>query len=263
MREVAERGSIQGLKEIPADVHRLFVTAHDIAPEWHIRMQATYQRYVDNAVSKTINFPHHATVEDVRKAYLLAYELGCKGITVYRDGSREEQVLNKGITKPKPGKGLLAPRPRPIVTRGATEKIVLGCNRTLYVTINEDDEGLCEVFLRMGKSGGCTASQSEAIGRLVSLALRSGIETEAIIKQLKGIRCPSPSWHNGGSALSCSDAIAKSIERYIGGNANSPKEKAIVESTPDILPECPECGEILEPSEGCIVCRSCGYSECL
>jgi len=263
MREIGERGGIQGLEEIPADVRRIFVTAHDIAPEWHIRMQAAYQRHVDNAVSKTANFPHSATREDIATAYLLAYQLGCKGLTIYRDGSRQEQVLNRGVTKPKPDKGVLAPRSRPMVTKGATEKIALGCNRTLYVTINEDDEGLCEVFLHMGKSGGCTASQSEAIGRLISLALRSGIETEAIIRQLKGIRCPSPSWHNGGSALSCSDAIAKSIERYMGGHAGNPKENATVRSMPDISPECPECGAILEPSEGCVVCRSCGYSECL
>ena len=270
VREVGQRGGIRDLEEIPADVCRLFVTAHDIAPEWHIRMQAAYQRHVDNAVSKTANFPHGATEEDIATAYLLAYQLGCKGLTIYRDGSRQEQVLNRGVTKPKPDKGVLAPRPRPMVTKGATEKIALGCNRTLYVTINEDDEGLCEVFLHMGKSGGCTASQSEAIGRLISLALRSGIETEAIIRQLKGIRCPSPSWHNGGSALSCSDAIAKSIDRYIGGHAGNPtvrlgspqKAKVIVKGMPDISPECPECGEILEPSEGCVVCRSCGYSEC-
>ncbi len=262
MREVAGRGGIQDLEDIPSDVRRLFVTAHDIVPEWHIRMQAACQRHVDNAVSKTANFPNGATREDIARAYRLAYQLGCKGLTIYRDGSRQEQVLNRGVARPRPGKGMLAPRSRPIVTQGATEKIPLGCNRTLYVTINEDDEGLCEVFLHMGKSGGCTASQSEAIGRLISLALRSGIETEAIIRQLKGIRCPSPSWHNGGSALSCSDAIAKSLERYTGDHADNPEGRPIVRGMPDISPECPECGEILEPSEGCVVCRTCGYSEC-
>ncbi len=262
MQKIAESGSCQELSEVPEDVRWVFVTAHDIAPEWHIRMQAAYQRHVDNAVSKTANFPHGANREDIAEAYLLAYQLGCKGLTIYRDGSRQEQVLNRGVTKPKPDKGVLAPRPRPVVTRGVTEKIVLGCNRTLYVTINEDDEGLCEVFLQMGKSGGCTASQSEAIGRLISLALRSGIETEAIVRQLKGIRCPSPSWHNGMPTLSCSDAVAKSIERYMGGYAGNPEENAIVRSMPDISPECPECGAILEFSEGCVVCRSCGYSQC-
>jgi len=284
MREVGQRGGVQDaasaskLEGIPADVRGLFVTAHDIAPQWHIRMQAAFQRYVDNAVSKTANFSNGASKEDIARAYLLAYQLGCKGLTTYRDGSRQEQVLNRGTTRqglpkstrPKSDRGVLVPRPRPVMTKGATEKIPLGCNRTLYVTINEDDEGLCEVFLHMGKSGGCTASQSEAIGRLISLALRSGIEIEAVIRQLKGIRCPSPSWHNGGSALSCSDAIAKSIERYIGDHDGNPtvrlgspqKEKVIVKGMPDISPDCPECGEMLEPSEGCVVCRSCGYSEC-
>ena len=146
------------------------------------------------------------------------------------------------------------------MTHGTTEKIRLGCNRTMYVTINDDQEGLCEVFLRMGRSGGCTASQSEAIGRLISLALRSGIETKAIIKQLKGIRCPSPSWHNGGSTLSCSDAVAKALERYLNGNILG--QPVAVKGLVDICPECPECGGMVELVEGCAVCRACGYSQC-
>ncbi|MFB0535771.1 MAG: TSCPD domain-containing protein, partial [Anaerolineae bacterium] len=264
MHRVAREGSIQNVEEVPADVRRVFVTAHDIAPQWHIRMQAAFQRYVDNAVSKTINAPNGATVDDVRQAYLLAYETGCKGLTIYRDGSRQSQVLNKGISETKTtaptSHETRAPRPRPVLTHGTTEKIMLGCNRTMYVTINKDQEGLCEVFLQMGKSGGCTASQSEAIGRLISLSLRSGIETRAIIRQLKGIRCPSPSWHNGGSTLSCSDAVAKALERYLdGGNAGQP---VVVKGLVDICPECPECGGMVELVEGCAVCRACGYSQC-
>jgi len=252
--------AIAQVKALYTPVTRLW---RRVVPVYDLHVPEIHSFVTNGFIShNTINLPNSATREDIAQAYLLAYRLGCKGVTVYRDKSREEQVLNRGITEPKPSKVVLAPRPRPAVTRGTTEKIVLGCNRTLYVTINEDDEGLCEVFLHMGKSGGCMASQSEAIGRLISLALRSGIETEAIIKQLKGIRCPSPSWHNGGSALSCSDAIAKSIERYIRGNASNPR-RVIVKSLIDISPECPECGEILEPSEGCVVCRSCGYSECL
>jgi ribonucleoside-diphosphate reductase alpha chain len=288
MRQAAREGSVQDMKEVPADVRRVFVTAHDIAPRWHIRMQAAFQRHVDNAVSKTINAPHGATVDDVRRAYLLAYETGCKGLTLYRDGSRQAQVLNKGTggaqatapaspfdlaqggpsdpVHPEQGRGAQgrrearAPRPRPVLTHGTTEKIILGCNRTMYVTINEDPEGLCEVFLQMGKSGGCTASQSEAIGRLISLALRSGIETRAVIRQIKGIRCPSPSWHNGGSTLSCSDAVAKALERYLNGS--SPGQPVAVKGLVDICPECPECGGMVELVEGCAVCRTCGYSQC-
>jgi ribonucleoside-diphosphate reductase alpha chain len=288
MRRVAREGSIQGAEEVPAEVRRVFVTAHDIAPQWHIRMQAAFQRYVDNAVSKTINAPNGATVDDVRQAYLLAYETGCKGLTLYRDGSRQTQVLNrgtgetKGTTPTRPfdpstrlragsaqdspfdsaqdRRETRAPRPRPVLTQGTTEKIMLGCNRTMYVTINADREGLCEVFLQMGKSGGCTASQSEAIGRLISLALRSGIETRAVIRQLKGIRCPSPSWHNGGSTLSCSDAVAKALERYLNGS--NPGQPVVVKGLVDICPECPECGGMVELVEGCAVCRACGYSQC-
>ncbi|TEU17285.1 MAG: vitamin B12-dependent ribonucleotide reductase [Anaerolineales bacterium] len=264
MHRVAQGGSIQNMEEVPADVRRVFVTAHDIAPQRHIRMQSAFQRYVDNAVSKTINAPNGATVDDVRHAYLLAYETDCKGLTIYRDGSRQTQVLNKGTSETKAtaptSHETRAPRPRPIVTHGTTEKIMLGCNRTMYVTINADQEGLCEVFLQMGKSGGCTASQSEAIGRLISLALRSGIETKAIIKQLKGIRCPSPSWHNGGSTLSCSDAVAKALERYLNGS--SPGQPVVVKGLVDVCPECPECGGMVELVEGCAVCRACGYSQC-
>jgi ribonucleoside-diphosphate reductase alpha chain len=264
MRRVAREGSIQGAEEVPAEVRRLFVTAHDIAPQWHIWMQAAFQRYVDNAVSKTINAPNGATVDDVRQAYLLAHETGCKGLTLYRDGSRQTQVLNRGTSETKgmasTSQETRAPRPRPVLTQGTTEKIMLGCNRTMYVTINADQEGLCEVFLQMGKSGGCTASQSEAIGRLISLALRSGIETRAVIRQLKGIRCPSPSWHNGGSTLSCSDAVAKALERYLNGS--NPGQPVIVKGLVDICPECPECGGMVELVEGCAVCRACGYSQC-
>ena len=272
MRCVAENGTLRDIPEIPPDVRRLFVTAHDVSPEWHIRMQAAFQKHTDNATSKTINMPFEATVEDVRQAYLLAYRLGCKGLTIYRDRSRESQVWTKGTAEKAPQDEGQArrPRPRPAVTRGTTEKIRLGCNRTLYVTVNEDEMGLCEVFLQMGKSGGCTASQSEAIGRLISLALRSGIETEAIIRQLKGIRCPSPSWHNGGPTLSCSDAIAKSMERYLKERSGNftPEKRAENPSGSeermflDICPECPECGAMMEMGEGCAVCRACGYSQC-
>ena len=272
MAEVAKRGSCQGIDGIPPDVQAVFVTAHDISPEWHVRMQAAFQRHTDNAVSKTINFGHEATPDDVRQAFLLAYRLGCKGLTVYRDGSRDSQVLNVGVEKearpaPTPAaggqaRGSLAPRPRPVVTHGSTEKVVLGCGRTLYVTINTDDVGLCEVFLQMGKAGGCTAAYSDALGRLVSLALRSGIETRSIIRQLKGLRCPSPSWHNGGVTLSCPDAVAKAIEHFLGQQGERQARDVSEKSVADMCPECPDCGSMVEFVEGCAVCRSCGYSQC-
>jgi len=260
MRKIAERGNLQGLEEVPPLVQRLFVTAHDIAPEWHIRLQATFQRHTDNAVSKTINFPYEATVEEVKKAYLLAYEQGCKGLTIYRDRSRERQVLTKG-----PQRFIRRPRPRPTLTRGTTEKVVVGCGQTLYITINEDETGLCEVFTQMGKSGGCMASQSEAIGRLISLALRSGVETKAIIKQLRGIRCPAPNWREGQMILSCADAIGQAIERYTKDNGIqlSLFEEAEPPRNPlGMCPECPDCGAMVQFIEGCLVCPACGYSQC-
>ena len=269
---IAEHGSCQGVEGVPPDVQRIFVTAHDIAPDWHIRMQAAFQKYTDNAVSKTINFPNQATQADVRQAYLLAYELGCKGLTIYRDGSRQVQVLTKGTTEKavvSSADGRRVPRPRPAVTWGTTEKIPLGCGQTLYVTVNEDERGLFEVFATMGKSGGCMASHSEALGRLISLALRSGIDIRAILRQLRGIRCPAPVWRNGTRILSCADAIGQAIERYINGKEGKPVASAQGKPSPPVsktiagtCPECPECGSLLEFSEGCVTCRACGYSQC-
>jgi ribonucleoside-diphosphate reductase alpha chain len=156
------------------------------------------------------------------------------------------------------------------VTRGQTEKVTTGCG-SLYVTINEDENGLCEVFLRMGKTGGCLASQSEAVGRLISLALRSGIDVNSIFRQLRGIRCPQPAWGKGGMILSCSDAIAQVLERHLD-RVPSPVvvERAVAkrpaaiagDNLAGMCPECPECGGLLAMSEGCVVCRGCGYSKC-
>lgn len=213
--KIAEKGSIQEIEEIPEQIKRIFVTAHEISPSDHIRMQAAFQRYVDNAVSKTVNLPNHATEDDVREVYLLAYRLGCKGVTVYRDGSRQGQVIQKGKTETQPLQISLKPRKRPEVLKGVTRLMKTGCGN-LYVTINKDqEEKLFEVFTNIGKAGGCAASQAEAIGRLISLALRSGIEPEEIVKQLKGISCHAPVWSGNGKITSCSDAIAKAIEAEI------------------------------------------------
>jgi ribonucleoside-diphosphate reductase alpha chain len=266
MTKVALTGSVQGMPEVPPEIQRVFVTAHDIAPEWHIRIQAAFQRHTDNAVSKTINFPHNATRQDVENAYLMAYDAGCKGLTIYRDGSRAAQVLTKGSTETERPKGVKTPRARPTLTQGVTEKVTVGCGQTIYVTINEDQNGVFEVFATMGKSGGCMASQSEAIGRLISLALRSGIETDSIVKQLEGIRCPAPAWQEGNIILSCADAIGKAMHRYVNDNDTT----KVVASRDDIparnllgmCPECPDCGTMVEFVEGCLRCPSCGYSQC-
>jgi len=272
MDQVSHHKGIADIADIPEDVRRLFVTAYDASPEWHVRMQAAFQEHTDNAVSKTANFPQHATPEDVRSVYMLAYRLGCKGVTVYRDGSRQEQVLTAGKTGeageagtktalPAPGQHI-TPRPRPQVTRGATYKTKTGCGN-LYVTINEDEHGLCEVFTSMGKQGGCMASQAEAVSRLISQALRSGVAPELVVEQLKGIRCPSVSWENGGTILSCADAVAKAIERHcMGGATREGKAGGEISDLLGFCPQCPECGGTVEISEGCLVCRSCGYSKC-
>jgi ribonucleoside-diphosphate reductase alpha chain len=283
MERIAKTSSIQGMEEIPEHVRKVFVTAHDITPEWHIRMEAAFQKGTDNAVSKTINFPNTATEKDVEEAYMLSFQLGCKGVTVYRDGCRENQPMSvgdrKAATTPDADGIIIAgpgvrvkPRPRPIQMKGATMRMMTGCGK-LYVTINEDDQGLFEVFSQMGKSGGCAMSQSEAISRLISLSLRSGVDIEAILKQIKGIRCPSPFLTKGGMVLSCPDAIAKALELYLKGKLDKPPVaeeattlKDFEEKEPTALENvvgvCPDCGNAVGYEEGCMLCRFCGWSKC-
>ncbi len=272
MALIAEHGTVRGIEEVPADVQSAFATAHDIAPDWHIRMQASFQKYTDNAVSKTVNFGHEANPDDVRYAYDLAYELGVKGVTIYRDGSKENQVLSTGKTG-KAGAsadseyvraGELEPRERPAITQGRTEKIQTGCGN-LYVTVNWDEEGMCEVFTQMGKSGGCAASQSEALSRMISVSLRAGVDPEALVKHLRGIRCPSPCWAEGGKVLSCADAVGIVMEHAVQFMETGQAQTAItknVDSLDNLSGACPECGGSLEHESGCSVCRSCGYSKC-
>lgn len=283
MHRIAEEGTLAHISEIPEEIRRVFVCAHDITPEWHIRIQAAFQRYTDNAVSKTINFPNSATREEVKEAYLLAYRLGCKGTTVYRDGSRDSQVLTTGVKKeeekpleiPEPLFGKITPRPRPGMTWGATEKVKIGCG-SLFITVNRDEKGICEVFTSTGKGGGCP-SQSEATARLVSIALRSGISQQEILAQLKGIRCPSTVRQPGMKCTSCPDAIARTIEKMTKmlntesiGIIEEPKEdenpvpaakgnKPILGADDKL--HCPECGKVLRHEGGCTVC-DCGFSHC-
>ncbi len=257
MGQIAQKGSIQEFKEVPEDLKRIFVTSMDVTPEEHINIQAAFQKFTDNAVSKTINFAENATREDVRHAFLLAWQKGLKGLTIYRYGSRPLQVLNLKKEKEergsKPGAcGKIAPRPRPPRTRGITERVRTGCGN-LYVTVNWDNEDICEVFAQMGKAGGCAACQMEAESRLISLALRSGIQVQNIVRQLAGIRCPSPSWQDGKQVLSCPDAMAKVMA--------SLAQLDIQENMPKVM-TCPECGAVLEPEGGCLLCRSCGFSRC-
>lgn len=253
MERIAQEGSIQNFEEIPEDVKRKFVVSHDIAPEWHVRMQAAFQKYTDNAVSKTINLPKQATVGDVETAYRLAYELGCKGVTIYRDGSREAQVLS--TKKEKGEEEKITPMERPASLSGITDKIKTGYGN-LYVTINTLDGKPFEVFAQIGKSGYSTMADTEAICRLVSLALRSGISVEQIIEQLIGIGGASPIYQEGGLVMSIPDAIAKVLNKHFGRNKGKNSYKDLY------MEYCPDCGGKLEHDSGCLVCRMCGFSKC-
>lgn len=272
MKKIAAQGTLQHIPEIPDDMKRVFVCSHDVSPLYHVKMQAAFQRYTDNAVSKTVNFAHDATQEDVQQVYELAYQLECKGVTIYRDGSRDSQVLNIGAVKKdgpaEPGAKYprdIRPRPRPEVMCGLTERMRIGCGN-LYVTVNYDEDGVCEVFTSTGKAGGCP-SQSEATARLVSIALRSGVSIETILEQLRGIRCPSTIRHAGMKCTSCPDAIARVVKKTQDMLVQQKSGGFVMPHLGTDCPiasqaQCPECGEALEHEGGCVSCRSCGYSKC-
>jgi ribonucleoside-diphosphate reductase alpha chain len=242
----------KNIPEIPKKLAEVLLTAHEISPEWHVLIQAAFQQHIDNAVSKTVNLPANATMENVDRVYRLAYELGSKGITVYRDQSRQNQV----ITAQKATKISVEPRPRPRKTSGYTIKSRTGCG-TLFISVNRDDHGLCEVFANLGKAGGCP-SQSEATCRVVSAALRSGVDPEVLIEQLKNIRCLSTITRRKTNkdicVLSCPDAIARAIEETLGDNCKA--RKAF------LVNKCPECNHPLRRESGCNVCDNCFYIKC-
>jgi len=331
MQRIAEEGHIH-FAEVPAKWQRVFVTAHDVTPEWHIRMQGAFQEYTDSAISKTCNFSNTATEHDVRQIYELAYELGCKGVTVYRDGSREMQVLSTGSTAKKvtaqgreegqrgrdEGADLKATiaeleaelgrtrrqlhevesenlqrrqkRSRPELLRGTTRRVETPLG-TMYVTITEDDKGQpFEVFMTLGKAGGALGADVEAIGRLISLALRSGIPIGEIYRQLRGISSDRVTGLGPSKVLSVPDAIGIAIERWMhekqgvqqdlldAQGATAPEPVVVVRpragGPSGELPQaggfdadqhvgaCPDCGSQLEYAEGCVKCHVCGYSEC-
>jgi ribonucleoside-diphosphate reductase alpha chain len=263
------------------------ITAHQIDPYFRVKMQGVIQKYVDSSISSTVNLAENVSVETVADIYMTAYKSGLKGITVYREGSREgilqteefarKQEVSKAARSEE--KHPRSPRQRPQMTVGVTQRMKTG-EGYLYVTINEDESGLCEVFTTIGKAGGNAAAQSEAISRLISLGLRSGIEPREIVKQLKGISGPTPVWDgHGGQILSTPDAIGKVIEQYIenrdhirtqrGNSAPAPAgtKPAQAAHGGDKVPQgssvtCPECGSNVEHMSGCVVCYNCGWSKC-
>lgn len=249
MEKIAETGSVQALPEVPPEVRRLFVTALEIPPDWHIRIQAAFQEFTDNATSKTVNCPHHATVEDIERIYRLAYQLGCKGVTVYRDGSREVQVLTRGkkqagsgeekreqvgteaaVTSPEKvsyghwGKIRPVDRPRRLMGITDAKQTPMG---NLYLTLNVLDGHPFELFAQIGKAGSDVTAFTEAIARLISLAFRSGIDPREVAHQLKGIGGSRSVGYGPGRVRSVPDAIGQFIEEYLSG------------AYPDALPEAP------------------------
>ncbi len=350
MRKIAETGHID-FPEVPAKWQRVFVTANAIKPEWHIRMQAAFQEYNDSAISKTCNFAHDASEEYVEEIYRLAYRLNCKGVTVYRDGSREMQVLSTGSTAKKVREGhaeaggksgddgtaamkrsdltdlrgenaeLIAEnerlrrvvhelesenlqrrqkRSRPEVLRGTTRRVETPLG-TLYVTITEDDRGQpFEVFMTLGKAGGALMADVESLGRLISLALRSGIPIKEIYRQLRGISSDRVIGLGPNKILSVPDAVGIAIERWMqekqgiqqellpgaGAQGNPQRVAGLPEDAASVAAQsglqtgdrgeqmmfrgmqetlsgaCPDCGSQLEFAEGCMKCHVCGFSEC-
>ncbi len=263
MQEVAKDGGVKSTN-LPALMKRYLITAHDVSPYWHMRIQAAFQKHVDNAVSKTVNFPNSASKEEVSEVYVLAYQHGCKGVTIYRDGSRDSQVLSAGTSK-KENEPLITedkkiiPRPRPEETFGNTKKYNIGGCGKLYVTVNQDENGICEVFTNTG-SAGCEA-MAEALARLISIAIRSGIDIDEIIGQLKGIRCVGCIIDDDTDVLSCPDAIAQSIEKVVKGYNEFELDFV---GGPRGVEICPEdgCGGLLVYEDGCYICKKCGYTKC-
>ncbi|MCF7824756.1 MAG: adenosylcobalamin-dependent ribonucleoside-diphosphate reductase [Candidatus Marinimicrobia bacterium] len=271
------------------------VTAHDIDPYFRVKMQGTIQRYIDASISSTVNLPEDVAVETVANIYMAAYKAGLKGITVYREGSRDGILISNKPEKPAESKPAtstelsldpptLHPRLRPKDTYGVTRRIRTG-EGTLYITINHDEDGLCEIFTTIGKAGGNAAAQAEAISRLISLSLRSGMDVTEIIKQLKGISGPNPVWENGQLILSTPDAIGKALEQHMaefnsdstGARLRSAVEKETHENDHGAhfnmvepsngaalkaMTICPECGSTISHEGGCLLCHNCGYSKC-
>ena len=261
------------------------VTAHNIDPFFRVKMQGVVQNYIDSSISSTVNLAEDIKVETVADIYMTAYKSGLKGITVYREGSREGiLVTEKKEVKEKKeisnnyseAESQVSPTPRvrPVATNGETRRIRTG-EGSLYITINEDQEGLCEVFTTIGKAGGNAAAQSEAISRLISLALRSGVNPHSIVRQLKGISGPNPTWENGRLILSTPDAIGKALDDYLKEGAHqlngindlsNDDQKPLITMAPTSseaqINTCEEGTHDLVNENGCIVCRQCGWSKC-
>jgi ribonucleoside-diphosphate reductase alpha chain len=283
MDRVTAHGSVRGVDEVPEDMQRVFVTAHEIAPEWHVRMQGAFQSHTDNGVSKTINLPNEATRGDVEDAYRLAWSLGCMGITVFRDGSKGAQVLNVGVDEKKaatptdleerstqvalPGMASIKPRPRKV--RGETHRIATPMG-TAYVTVNVDEQGEpLEAFVNIGSSGSDVMAFAEALGRLISLVLRTPSpltqreKIAQIVDQLGGIGGSRSVGFGAQRVLSLPDALAQVLAEYDEGSEELVARAGLLPDLSAKADICPTCGwAALAHEEGCKKCHFCGYSEC-
>lgn len=276
MKQVAEHGSVRDIPGIPEDVRNVWVTSHDITSDWHVRMQAAFQKYTSMGISKTINLPNEADTSDVAEAYLQAYNTGCKGIAVYRDGSREAQVLSTGSTSkseapedppggaPADAAGYIslaeARNGRPRTLSGVTKKLQTGHGQ-LYVTMNDDEFGPRECFVVIGKPGGTAAAFSDALGRMISLAMTHGATPEEVHHQLRGIQDGHPAGVGPNAILSVPDGVAKAIGEHYMTNEEQRSGGAEARELP-VIGACPDCGSGLTRQEGCVTCFSCGYSKC-
>ncbi len=277
---VNNHGMLKGIEEIPEEIRRVFVSAHEISPKNHILMQAAFQEFVDNAISKTINFTNDATKEDIYNAFMLAYDTGCKGTTVYRDGSRSTQVLTSTSSEKEVNETNKEDKDtsvsnidvynRPKTLYGSTKSINIGCGKIL-VTVNHDNTNkVKEVIITSGKGGGCHA-QSEAIGRLISISLRANVDINEIIHQLKGIRCDACK-RKDLDGISCPDAIGRYIEDEqkclnheiitIHPTIEDVKENNVIEEPLSESNKCPVCGAQLAHESGCVRCYNCDYNKC-
>jgi ribonucleoside-diphosphate reductase alpha chain len=284
MKKIAQHGSVREVEDVPDDVRSVWVTSHDITSEWHVRMQAAFQKFTSMGISKTINLPYEASVEDVEDAYRQAFATGCKGIAVYRDGSRDAQVLSTGKTSgEKPtmtpaspeaptappvtppateGKGQTfsslaeARNGRPRTLMGVTKKIRTG-HGSMYVTMNDDEFGPRECFVILGKPGGTAAAFSDALGRMITMALTHGADPAEVVHQLRGIQDGHPAGVGPNAVLSVPDGVARAMSEHYLIEGSLPDTREL-----PIIGACPDCGSGLTRQEGCVVCHSCGYSKC-
>jgi ribonucleoside-diphosphate reductase alpha chain len=287
MRSVAEHGSVRGLPDVPEDLRRVWATSHDVSPEAHVRMQAAFQKHTSMGISKTINLPNDASVEDVEDAYMQAFATGCKGIAVYRDGSRDAQVLSTGnaaggaqaegnttaapaTASPSRAPGAQGPslaearNGRPNTLTGVTRKLTTG-HGPMYVTMSDDEFGPRECFVILGKPGGTAAAFSDALGRMISLALTHGASPAEIVKQLRGIQDGHPAGFGPNAVLSVPDGVAKAMAgNYLGAEAADDGTALDGQLALPVAGACPDCQGELRHESGCVVCTTgdCGYSKC-